>query len=66
MDKLETGINIYMKMKVNVAQPFPTLCEPMNYTVHGTLQASILKWAAFPFSRDWIQVSRIAGRFFTS
>ena len=28
-----------------------TLCKPMDYTVHGTLQARILKWVAFPFSR---------------
>ena len=24
----------------------------MDYTVHGILQARILEWAAFPFSRD--------------
>ena len=36
------------------------------------LQARILEWVAFPFSRrssqprDWIQVTCIAGRFFTS
>jgi len=40
--------------------------------VHGILQARILEWVAFPFSRgsslpqDQIQVSRIAGRFFTT
>ena len=39
---------------------------------HGLLQARILEWVAFPFSRgssqprDWTQASRIAGRFFTS
>ena len=44
----------------------------MDYTVHGILQARILEWVAFPFSRgssqprDQIQVSHIAGRFFTS
>ena len=44
----------------------------MDYTVHGILQARILEWVAFPFSRglsqprDRTQVSRIAGRFFTS
>ena len=44
----------------------------MDYTVHGILQARILEKVAFPFSRessqlrDRIQVSRIAGRFFTS
>ena len=26
-----------------------TLCDPMDYTVHGILQARILKWVAFPF-----------------
>ena len=44
----------------------------MDYTIHGILQARILEQEAFPFSRgpsqprDWIQVSGIAGRFFTS
>ena len=42
----------------------------MDYTVHGILQARILEWVAFPFSRgptqpkDRTQVSCIAGRFF--
>ena len=57
---------------VKVAQLCPTLCEPMDYTVHGILQARILEWVAFPFSkgssqpRDWTQVSHIGGGFFTS
>ena len=40
--------------------------------VHGILQARILEWVAFPFSRrssqprDQTQVSHIAGGFFTS
>ena len=44
----------------------------MNYTVHEILQARILEWVAFPFSRgssqprDQTQVSHIAGGFFTS
>ena len=48
------------------------LCDPMDYTVHGILQAKILDWIAFPFCRgssqprDWTQVSCIAGRFFPS
>ena len=63
---------ITRKVKVKVAQSCPTLCDPMNYTVHGILQARILEWVAFPFSRgssqarDQSQVSRNAGRFFTS
>ena len=49
-----------------------TLCNPMDCVFHGILQARILEWVAFPFSRgssqprDRTQVSRIAGRFFTS
>ena len=31
------------KVKVKVAQSRPTLCDPMDYTVHGTLQARILE-----------------------
>ena len=60
------------KRKVKVIQSCLTLCNPMDYTAHGILQARILEWVAFPFSRrssqprDWTQVSRIAGRFFTS
>ena len=55
-----------------VAQLCPTLCDPVDYTVHGILQARILEWVAFPFSRgsskprDQTQVSCIAGGFFTS
>ena len=58
--------------EVKVAQSCPTLCNPVSYTVHGILQARILEWVAFPFfressqPRDRTQVSRIAGRFFTS
>ena len=45
---------------------------PWTNTVHGILQARILEWVAFPFSRrssqprDQTQASLIAGRFFTS
>ena len=34
-----------------VAELCSTLCNPMDYTVHGFLQARILEWVAFPFSR---------------
>ena len=27
------------------------LCDPLDYTVHGMLQARILEWVAVPFSR---------------
>ena len=55
-----------------VAQLCPTLCDPIDYIVREILQARILEWVAFPFSRgssqprDRTQVFRIAGRFFTS
>ena len=39
-------------MKVKVIQSCPTLCDPKDFTVHGILQARILKWVAFPVSRD--------------
>ena len=38
-------------VKVKVAQSYLTLCHPMDYTVHGILQARILEWVAYPFSR---------------
>ena len=59
-------------MKVKVAQSCLTLFDPMDYTVHGILQARILEWVDFCFSRgssqsrDRTQVSCIAGGFFTS
>ena len=40
-----------MKVKVKVIHLCPTLCDPMDYTIHGILQARILEWVAFPFSR---------------
>ena len=58
--------------EVKVAQSCPPLCDPMDYTAHGILQARIQERVTFPFSRgssqlrDQTQVSRIAGRFFTS
>ena len=57
---------------VKVAQSCPTLCDPVDYTICGILQARILAWVAFPFSRgssqpwDRTQVSHIVGGFFTS
>ena len=40
------------RVKVKVAQSCPTLCNPMDYTVHGVLQARTLVWVAFPFFRE--------------
>ena len=75
-DRFLTNWAIREAQKVKFAQSCPTLCNPMDYTVDGILQARILEWVAFPFSRrspslpretrDQPQVSRTAGRFFTS
>ena len=60
------------KVKVRVTQSYPTLWDPMDYTVLGILQAKILEWVAFPFSRgssrprNQTGVSCIEGRFFTN
>ena len=59
-------------LKLKVIQSYLTLCDPVDCIVHGILQARILEWVAFPFSRgssqsrDWTQISHIIGRFFTS
>ena len=61
---------------VLVAQSWPTLCDPRDYSLPGSsvlgiLQARILEWVAISFSRrsfrprDQSQVSCIAGRCFT-
>ena len=66
----ESVKNSYVKVKV--AQLCPTLCNPIDYTVHGILQVRILEWVAFSFSRgssqlrDHTRVSCIAGGFFTN
>ena len=45
------------EVKLKVTQSCPTLCNPMDYTVYGILQARILEWVAFPFSRGSTQGS---------
>ena len=37
--------------EVKVAQSSLTVCNHMDYTVHGILQARILEWVAVPFSK---------------
>ena len=39
-------------VKVKVTQSCLTLCNPMDYTVHGILQARILEWVAVPSPGD--------------
>ena len=58
-----------LKVKVKVTQSCPALCNPRDYTI---LQARILEWIAYPFSRGSFRprnqtgVSCTADRFFTS
>ena len=63
-------------MCVLVAQSCATVCNPVDCSfpgssVHGILQARVLEWVAFPFSKgssqpwDWTQIPSIAARFFT-
>ena len=44
--------SVKVKVKVKVAQLCLTLCDPMDDTVHGILQARVLEWVAIPFSRE--------------
>ena len=39
-------------MIVKAAQSCLTLRDPMDYTIHGILQAKRLEWVPFPSSRD--------------
>ena len=59
-----------------VAQSWPTLCDPTDFSLpgsstHGIFQARILAWVAIPFSRgtsqprDQTWLCRIVGRRFT-
>ena len=57
-------------LKVKVAQSCLTLCTPLDYALHGILQARIPEWVTFPFykgssqPRDRTQASCLASRFF--
>ena len=42
-----------MAVKVKATQSCLTLCDLMDYTIHGILQARRLEWVAFPFSRGY-------------
>ena len=45
--------SIQMRLvKVKVTQLCLTLCDPMDCTIHGILQARILECVAVPFSRE--------------
>ena len=50
---LKIWIKENYKVRVKVTQSRLSLCDPMAYTVHGILQARILEYVAFPFSRGF-------------
>ena len=39
-----------MSGALKIAQLGLTLCDPIDYIIHGILQVRILKWLAVPFS----------------
>ena len=47
------GVSEFLKILAVclVAQSCPKVGDPMDYAVLGILQARILEWVAFPFSR---------------
>ena len=67
-----TGLHRYGKWKWKSLSCVWLFVDSMDYTVHGILQARMLEWVSFPFSRgssqprNWTQGSRIAGGFCTS
>jgi len=63
--------SFYTVLKVKVSQSYLAPCNPMDYTVHGILQAGILKWgktstsASLPIPKSltvWITTN--CGKFF--
>ena len=53
-DSLTNQEENYRESK-KVTQLCPTLCDSMDYRAHGILQARILEWVNFPFSRGSFQ-----------
>ena len=48
---------LYLKLvEVKVSQSCPTLCNPMDYTAQGILQARILEWVAFSPPRAFVSM----------
>ena len=48
--KCADDVTLTAENKVKVTQSCLTLWDPMEYTVHGILQARILECVAYPFS----------------
>ena len=48
-----------VKVKSEVTQSCPTLCDPMDcslsgFSIHGNFQAKVLEWIAISFSRGYL------------
>ena len=44
-------LGLESEVKVKVTHSCLTLCDPIDYIVHGILQVRILEWVAYSFSR---------------
>ena len=47
---------MFPESEVKVFQPYPTPRDPMDSIVYEILQAGILEWVAFPFSKGSSQL----------
>ena len=47
-----SSYKIHSNLDDSESRSVVSLCIPIDYTVHGILQARILEWVTFPFSRD--------------
>ena len=50
VNKIDKNLIALLKSESESCSVVSTLCDPMNYTVHGILQARTVKWITFPFS----------------
>ena len=48
MQQVHPFFFFFLTLKVKVTQSCPTLCNPLDYIVHGILQARIMEWVTFP------------------
>ena len=58
--KCHDACNLLSNSSANERESRPIMSDslrpdPMDYTVHGILQARILEWVALPFSRGYSQ-----------
>ena len=49
--RAQAGLSSLTRVSESHSVVSQLFCDPMDYTVHGIVQARILEWVAFPFSR---------------